>query len=734
MRFSKIVEELLVAAINIAKDKKSEYVTPEHLLYAISRDSDFIDSFKSCHGDIEKLKRHLEFYIDNELETIDEGEPEFSVSLNEVMSYATLGASSSERDIIELPHVISGIMNLKESHAAYYVEKQGIKLGELLYSLIEIKGYSKKEIKDELKSLKKDDEFMQYVTCLNDETDNYTPLIGREKEIERTLQILCRKSKNNPIHIGESGVGKTTITIGLAKLINEGKVPKKIENSKIFSIDLATILAGTQYRGEFEKRFKMILDGVMKYENPIIYIDEIHNIVGAGAISGSSFDASNLIKPYLVSGDIRFIGTTTYDEFSKYFAKSKSLLRRFQNIDIKEPSVEETIKIINGIKKHYESYHNVRYSKGAIEHAVELSDKYINDRFLPDKAIDLIDEAGAERVMNPLNRKVQTVNKDLIEEVLSKICNIPKQTVLKDEVKELLTLEKTLGSEVFGQEEAINELVKAIKMSRAGLNEDNSTVANLLFVGPTGVGKTEVSKVLSNKLGIKLIRFDMSEYMEKHTASKLIGSPAGYVGYEEGGLLTEAISKNPHCILLLDEIEKAHSDIFNILLQMMDYATLTDNKGKKVDFRNVILIMTSNAGAGKVGKTLIGFGERKITKEGISEEVKKIFSPEFRNRLTKTVIFNNLNEEMSLKIIEKQFKILNKKLEEKDIQVTPTKSCIEYIKNKGTSEEYGAREIQRIINQEIKTILVDEILFKNLKKGGVCKIDLVNGKIIAIIK
>ena len=731
MKFSEIVEELLVTSINIAKDKKSEYVTPEHLLYAISRKDDFIDSFKDCHGDIEKLKRDLEFYIDNELETMEDGEPEISFSLNEVMSYASLRASSSEQDKIDLTHVISGIMNLKDSHAAYYLESQGVEIAELLYSLIELKGYGetrKQEKKPEGKEEKKND-WMQYVICMNDEVDEHTPLIGRESEIERTLQILCRKSKNNPIHIGEAGVGKTTITIGLAKLINEGKVPEKLKNSKIFSIDIATVLAGTQYRGDFEKRFKMILEGVMEFENPIIYIDEIHNIVGAGATSGSSFDASNLIKPYLAGGKIRFIGATTYEEFNKYFAKSKSLLRRFQKIDVKEPSIQETIEIINGIKKYYESYHNVKYNKGVIEYAVNLSDKYINDRYLPDKAIDLIDESGAQRVMHPLNKKVQTVDKKLIEEVLEKTCNIPKQTVEKDEIKELGLLEKKIESEVFGQSQAVKQVVNAIKISRAGLNDDNKPIASMLFVGPTGVGKTEIARTLSKTLNIEFIRFDMSEYAEKHTVSKLIGSPAGYVGYEEGGLLTDAVRKNPHCVLLLDEIEKAHSDIFNILLQVMDYATLTDNKGKKADFRNVILIMTSNAGASKVGKSLIGFGDREITKEGIKEEVKRIFTPEFRNRLSKTVIFNNLDKEMSLKIISKQVKLLNKKLQNKNIELNLSKACIEYIQKKGTSEEFGAREIGRIINQEIESILVDEILFGKLKKGGRCKINYIDEKI-----
>ena len=543
------------------------------------------------------------------------------------------------------------------------------------------------------------------------------------------MQILCRKYKNNPIHIGEAGVGKTAITNGLARLINEGNVPEKLKNSKIFSIDLGAIIAGTQYRGDFEKRFKSIMDGVCTFEKPIIYIDEIHNIVGAGAISGGSFDASNMLKPYLTTGKIKFIGATTYEEFNKHIAKSKSLLRRFQNIDIKEPSVEESIKILKGLQKFYEEYHGVKYSKGAIEHAVELSNKYISERFLPDKAIDLIDEAGAYRVMHPTNKKIQTVDKKLIEEVLSKTCNIPKETVETDEIKKLAQLEKKLKLKVFGQNEAIESVVNAIKLSRAGLNDENKPVASLLFVGPTGVGKTEIAKTLANVLDVELIRFDMSEYAEKHTVAKLIGAPAGYVGYEEGGLLTSRVKKSPHCVLLLDEIEKAHSDIFNILLQVMDYATLTDNQGRKTDFRNVILIMTSNAGASTVNKSLIGFGSRHVTKDNITEEVKKIFTPEFRNRLSKVIVFNSLDKKMATKIVDKEFNILSEKLKDKYVELVPTKKCIEYIIEKGTSEEYGAREISRIINNEIKSLLVDKILFGSLKKGGKCKVDYIDKKI-----
>ncbi|MDS0524175.1 ATP-dependent Clp protease ATP-binding subunit ClpA [Clostridium sp. SHJSY1] len=730
MKYSNVVNDLLGKMIRFAKDKNHEYITPEHFLYTITFNNSFEQSFKNCNGDINKLRSDLESYLEENIDKILDGDPIVSSGLNEVLSYGSLQAASSGKEEIELTHILAGIMNLKESFAVFYISSQGIEWTNLLYEMCEIDDTHKEEIEKTELSEEQNLSWKQYITCLNDRVEETNPLIGRSKELERTMQILCRRYKNNPIHIGEAGVGKTAITNGLVKLINEGKVPEKLKNSKVFSIDLGTMLAGTQYRGDFEKRFKMIMDGVAKEDKPIIYIDEIHNIVGAGSIGGGSFDASNMLKPYLTEGKIRFIGATTYEEYNKHFASSKSLTRRFQNIDVKEPSIEESIEILNGLKKYYEDYHNVKYGKGTIEHAVTLSDKYINERYLPDKAIDLIDEAGAYRVMNPLNKKIQTVDKKLIEEVLSKICNIPKQTVEGDEVKKLGSLEKKLKSQVFGQDDAIEKVVNAVKLSRAGLNDDNKPVASLLFVGPTGVGKTEIAKELAKTLDIELIRFDMSEYVEKHTVAKLIGAPAGYVGYEEGGLLTDAVRKNPHSVLLLDEIEKAHGDIFNILLQVMDYATLTDNKGRKTDFRNVILIMTSNAGASKLNKSLIGFGERHINTDVINDEVKRTFTPEFRNRLTKGVIFNGLNKSMAIKIVEKQFKILSEKLKNKGIELSLSKACSDFIEEKGTSEEYGAREINRVIDTEIKPLLVDEMLFGKLKKGGKCRVNCINKKVI----
>ncbi len=573
---------------------------------------------------------------------------------------------------------------------------------------------------------------LQYAVCINDEVKNSCPLIGREAELERTMQVLCRRQKNNPLHVGEPGVGKTAITYGLAARINEGRVPEKLKNARIYGIDLGSMLAGTQFRGDFEKRLKAVMEELREEENPILYIDEIHNLVGAGAVNGGSMDASNLLKPYLTDGKLKFIGATTYEEYKKYFSKDKSLVRRFQNIDIKEPTVEETVEILNGLKPYYEKFHHVRYQKGTMEHAASLSEQYINERYLPDKAIDLIDEAGAYLELHPKNKKIQVVDKKLVEEVLAKICRIPKQTVETEERQKLARLERELKGRVFGQEAAVDQLTNAIKLSKAGLSEENKPVGSLLFVGPTGVGKTELAKSVAEVLGIGLVRFDMSEYAEKHTVAKLIGSPAGYVGYEEGGLLTEAIRKNPHCVLLLDEIEKAHSDIYNILLQIMDYATLTDNQGRKADFRSVILIMTSNAGAEKADRASIGFGGRQLNEEGITDEVKRVFRPEFRNRLDRIIIFRPLDAAMADRIVGKEFGNLARKAAEKNVELTLSRACRKYLAAKGVSREYGAREIKRIIGQEIKPLLVDEMLFGRLKKGGSCEIDYDGKRVILL--
>lgn len=754
MKIAKEVEELLNDAVLNAGRRGNEYVTPEHVWFVLADRPAFQAAFKSCGGDVKKLKSRLEDYL-GQMDTVekDEGGIEVSYGLSQTIEEAARKAISSDRDTIELPHLLYSMMELEESYGAYFVQMQGVECVDLLVELgtdgsgrkmgagagrtggtdshAGTGGTSDMDNEEDAKE-ERESVLLQYAVCINDEVKNSCPLIGREAELERTMQVLCRRQKNNPLHVGEPGVGKTAITYGLAARINEGRVPEKLKNARIYGIDLGSMLAGTQFRGDFEKRLKAVMEELKEEENPILYIDEIHNLVGAGAVNGGSMDASNLLKPYLTDGKLKFIGATTYEEYKKYFSKDKSLVRRFQNIDIKEPTVEETVEILNGLKPYYEKFHHVRYQKGTMEHAASLSEQYINERYLPDKAIDLIDEAGAYLELHPKNKKIQVVDKKLVEEVLAKICRIPKKTVETEERQKLARLERELKGRVFGQEAAVDQLTNAIKLSKAGLSEENKPVGSLLFVGPTGVGKTELAKSVAEVLGIRLVRFDMSEYSEKHTVAKLIGSPAGYVGYEEGGLLTEAIRKNPHCVLLLDEIEKAHSDIYNILLQIMDYATLTDNQGRKTDFRSVILIMTSNAGAEKADRASIGFGGRQLNEEGITDEVKRVFRPEFRNRLDRIIIFRPLDAAMADRIVGKEFGNLARKAAEKNVELTLSRACRKYLAAKGVSREYGAREIKRIIGQEIKPLLVDEMLFGRLKKGGSCEIDYDGKRVILL--
>ena len=737
MKISKEVENLLTDMAMLAEKLQHEFVTPEHLLFILTYNPNFVESFCACGGKIDKLQQQLEAYMNENIDTIQEGKAELSLGLSDVLVLAEEQAMDSERFVVEITHIVDGLLQDNNSYAAYFIQVQKIDAAELLIKMTEYKlMHQEDEMAEENTHMSgteetKEKDWKSYVICMNDLVDQQPPLIGRKEELERTMQILCRKYKSNPLHIGEPGVGKTAIAYGVARAIEEGNVPDKLKNAKMYLLDMGTLLAGTQFRGDFEKRLKSIMEGLQKEENVIVYIDEIHTIVGAGASNGGSMDAANLLKPYLTMGTLRFIGSTTYEEYKKSFSKNKSLIRRFQNIDISEPSVEEAVEILNGLKKHYENFHHVRYAKGLMEYAVELSGKYMNDTFLPDKAIDLIDEAGAYRELYPTDKKIQIVDKKTLEFVVSKVGNVPSKHIEMDERKQLAKLESELAKNVFGQNEAIAELANAIKFSRAGLNDEDKPLASLLFVGPTGVGKTEIAKTLAHTLQIPLIRYDMSEYAEKHTVAKMIGSPAGYVGYEEGGLLTESIRKHPHCVLLLDEIEKAHPDIFNVLLQVMDYATLTDNQGRKADFRNVILIMTSNAGASKVGKTLMGFAKQTIDKSAIMDEVKRVFQPEFRNRLSRIITFNYVDEKMAEKIVEKQIAILAKKLEKQKITISVTSTCAAYLKSKGISQEYGAREISRIINTEMKPVLVDKILFGKLKKGGNCVIDYKEDKICA---
>lgn len=756
---SEEVKEIFERTVLTASTNHHEYITPELLLYNICQNEIFVHAFENCGGKIDDLKKNLKDYLLKFVRLHIQPKKEiqrsceFSQGMKELLIYAIDVAQNGGKKSVELPHIIFALYQLPQSYAVYFLKLQEVEMTELLQNLSMIYEVAENEIYRKNKNdavmfderqdanlqddWENDREFYnnnsskktnhkevwrECATCLNDELEGKNPLIGRQQELERTMQILCRKEKNNPLHIGEPGVGKTAITYGLAKLLNEGSVPQPLKGAKIFALDLGSLLAGTQYRGDFEKRFKMVMDSISKEKNPIVYIDEIHNIVGAGASNGGSFDISNMLKPYLAAGHIRFIGATTYEEYKKYFEKNKSLVRRFQNMDIKEPSIEDTIQILEGLKDNYEEFHGIIYKKGVLSYAVEMSAKYQNERYLPDKAIDLIDEAGAYRQIHPLKQEEQYVDKELIDEILSKTCRIPKQVVARDEMKSLETLEERMLDDVYGQNEAISQVVNAIKFSRAGLLEEGKPLASLLFVGPTGVGKTQIARSLAKEFGVKLVRFDMSEYEEKHAVAKLIGAPAGYVGYEEGGLLTEEIRKNPHCILLLDEIEKAHPDIYNVLLQVMDYATLTDNQGRKADFRNVVIIMTSNAGASRIGKKGIGFGDVDIKSDIILEEVKRIFQPEFRNRLSKIVVFHAIDEKMAEKIVDKKLRELTALLLRKKIEIQVDKEAKNLIKQKGISAEFGARQIERVIQSEIKPLMVDQILFGMLKEGGKCRL------------
>lgn len=742
MIIDKRVNDILINALDYAKNNNHEYITPEHILYSALNDQEFVDIIIKYDGDVEELRDNLSNYLDEYISKKEGVDPQESIGFNNVLFIASQQVISSQKKVIHLEHIISAIYSLEDSYAVYYLDQEGIQKRDLLLELChnnveDDDYYLSEEINESVNDYVEDnDKFNKsYIEKYSIDITEYVknkkidPLIGRDNILQRTIQVLCRRNKNNPLHIGEAGVGKTALIYGLAKKIIDGDVPDKLKNAKIFSVDIGNLLAGTKYRGDFEERIQNLLDEIKKEEKPICFIDEIHNIVGAGSLSGGALDASNLLKPYLLEGKIKFIGISNYDEYKKHFEKDKSLNRRFEKIEVNEPTIEETVKILNGLKEHYEVFHNVVYTNSALKLAVELSNKYINDKFLPDKAIDIIDEAGAYISMNrKVSDEILKVDENVIETIVSNMCKIPKEKVEDNEVKSLKMLEESLKSKVFGQDIAIDEVVRCIKMSRAGLSDDNKPVASMLFVGPTGVGKTEIAKNLASTLGIDLIRFDMSEYSEKHAASKLIGSPPGYIGYEEGGLLTDEIRKKPNCVLLLDEVEKAHADILSVLLQVMDYATLTDNQGRKADFRNVILIMTSNAGARNIGKTLIGFTNREIKGEAITEEVKKFFTPEFRNRLDRVIVFNHINEKMAYRIANKELEIFKDKLLKKNVKLKFDDLAIKCISNKGISKEFGAREIQRVINNEIKPLFIDEILFGKLSNGGECSLSVKNNQ------
>ena len=701
---------------------RHEFITPEHLLSAFLEQSPFANALNMCFCDTQELAFSLENYFTEELESVPadmDYELEVSTQLNELIQHAYLMIDYSSAEALNVPHLVQSMLQLKESWACHIL-KEALEedLPEFISQLIS--RYEEVEEEDNLQTSpqEKSEPWRNFVTCLNDCLQDHNPLIGREAELERTIQVLCRKEKNNPLHVGEPGVGKTSLAYGLAARIEAREVPERLLDCRIYELDLGTLLAGTQYRGDFEKRLKTIMEGVRNEGRAIIYIDEIHNLIGAGRTGDGSMDASNMLKPYLESGDIRFIGSTTYEEYNRYFARSKGLVRRFQQIDIHEPSIEETIHIVEGLKEKYEEFHGVTYQPDVIPYAVKASVRYISDRFLPDKAIDLVDEAGAYREIHPIPSGEQIVDKTLITDVLARICKVDALAMKEEDTTSLETLHARISAKIYGQEEAVRQVVEAVQMSKAGLLDENKPLASLLFVGPTGVGKTEVAKVLASELGISLQRFDMSEYTEKHTVAKLIGSPAGYVGYEDGGLLTDAIRKTPNCVLLLDEIEKAHPDVFNILLQVMDYAVLTDNKGRKADCRHVVLIMTSNAGAQFARQASIGFSSQITAGEAMLKQVKKTFKPEFINRLSATVVFHDMSRKMASLILDKKLGELSSKLASRQIEMGLSPEARNWLLQRGFLPEYGAREMDRVIASHLKPLLMREILFGSLKSGG----------------
>lgn len=722
MNNSKNLANAIKQAIEDCDFWRHEFVTPEHVLYAFASQDQFANASELLPHDASWLITQLEKEFLS-MEVVPETQKyviEGSQQFSEMMSLAIKQAQYSDQETLDVPHVVAAMLMLNDSQAAYLLDQfTGDEKGEFMQSLVSAYAVDETGEAADGDDANSPAPWRKLVTCVNDTYADHNPLIGREAELERTMQVLCRKDKNNPLHVGEPGVGKTALIYGLTALIERSAVPERLRGARVYMMDMGTMVAGTQFRGDFEKRIKMVMEGLAQEGNAILCIDEIHNLIGAGRNGDASLDASNMLKPYLESGAIRFIGSTTYDEYNRYIAKQKSLVRRFQQIDIAEPSVDDAIRIVEGLRPSYEKFHGVKYAAGVVEFAVRSAAKHIRDRFLPDKAIDLIDEAGAYRETHPLTtQKRQTVDRRLVTDILARVCKIDAEALKEQSNDALRTLESDIKKEIFGQDEAVARVVEAVQMSKAGLADDTKPMASLLFVGPTGVGKTEVARVLSERMGMKLVRFDMSEYAEKHAVAKLIGSPAGYVGYEDGGLLTAAVRKTPNCVLLFDEIEKAHPDIFNIFLQMMDYAALTDNHGERADFRNAIIIMTSNAGAQYASRASIGFTGSVSRGDAMLTTVKKTFKPEFVNRLTDIVVFHDMSRQMASLILDKKLAQLQTKLSAKNVTLHLSAEARELLLTKGFTPEYGARELDRVIGSMLKPLLMREILFGKLKKGG----------------
>ena len=741
--FSRQLEESLHRAVALANERKHEYATLEHLLLSLIEDEDSVGVMKACDVDLDVLKTTLTNYVDNELKSlvVDDGEDaKPTPSFQRVIQRAVIHVQSSGRDEVTGANVLVAIFSERESHAAYFLQEQEMTRYDAVNYIAH--GIAKKAGASEAKPVKGSEEEEKaavktggealdaYCVNLNEKAKQgkVDPLIGRSAEVERCIQILCRRTKNNPLLVGDPGVGKTAIAEGLARKIINKQVPEVLAGSTIFSLDMGALLAGTRYRGDFEERVKQVVKELENHPDAILFIDEIHTVIGAGATSGGAMDASNLLKPALASGSLRCMGSTTYKEFRQHFEKDRALVRRFQKIDVNEPTIEDSIKILKGLKTYYEEFHKLRYTNDALKAAVELSARYISDRKLPDKAIDIIDEAGASQMLLPESRRKKVIGLKEVEAVVAKIARIPPKSVSKSDTEALLQLEADLKRAVYGQDDAIEQLSAAMKMARAGLRDPSKPIGCYLFSGPTGTGKTETARQLSSTLGIELLRFDMSEYMERHTVSRLIGAPPGYVGFDQGGLLTDAVDQHPHCVVLLDEIEKAHPDVFNILLQVMDHGVLTDANGKKVDFRNVVLIMTTNAGASDAQRNAIGFGRGKQADE-VDEALKRLFTPEFRNRLDAIVQFRPLTPEIIRQVVVKFVMQLEGQLADRNVTIETTDEAADWLAKNGFDELYGARPLGRVIQEHIKKPLADEILFGRLTRGGHVKVVLRDGKL-----